>query len=35
MKEGQHYIASKSSMAAIETVRMLTALAAGAGWKIY
>ena len=35
MKEGQHYIASKSSMAAIETVRMQTALAAGAGWKIY
>jgi len=35
MKEGQHYIAIKSSMAAIEAVRMQAALAAGAGWEIY
>ena len=34
-KEGEHYIASKSSMAAIETVRMQTAHAAAAGWKLY
>ena len=35
MQEGVHYIASKSSMAAIETVRMQVALAAAAGWKLY
>ena len=35
MKEGEHYIASKSSMASIETVRMQVAHAAGAGWKLY
>ena len=38
MKEGQHYIANKSSTAAIETARMQTSFAAGAGlagWKIY
>jgi len=34
MKEGQHYIASKSSMAAIKTVRMQVALAAGAGFHM-
>jgi hypothetical protein len=35
MKEGEHYITGKSSMAAIETVRMQVAMAAGAGWKLY
>ena len=35
MKEGQHYyIANKSSMAAIGTVRMQTSFAARVGWKI-
>jgi hypothetical protein len=33
--EGVHYLESKSSMAHIESVRMLLAFAAGEGWKLH
>jgi len=35
MQEGIHYIASRSSIAAIEAVRMQVALAAAEGWKLH
>ena len=33
--KGVHWIENKSTMAALEAVRMLTSFAAGSGWKIY